>query len=141
MTRDDTLTCVHEPFGDAFYYGPERLSERYEKDEKERIESGFGDSTYKTILDRIEREGSEVRSFLPSVTVLVDEPSTFSSVIIHLAMMIHIIEHMHYLYRETKNLATSPLLSYLLLSLRFFLVSSTTLPTYLNSTRSKATID
>ncbi len=77
MTRHDTLTCVHEPFGDAFYYGPERLSDRYETDEKERVESGFSDSTFKTILDRIEREGSEVRSFFPTVTVLADEPSTF----------------------------------------------------------------
>lgn len=72
MTRRDTLTCVHEPFGDAFYFGPERLSDRYEKDEKERIESGFSDSTYRTILDRIEREGSEVRFYPPSVMVLDD---------------------------------------------------------------------
>jgi hypothetical protein len=64
MTRRDTLTCVHEPFGDAFYFGPERLSDRYENDEKARIESGFADSTYKTIFDRIEREGKKVRSGL-----------------------------------------------------------------------------
>jgi len=70
MTRRDTLTCVHEPFGDAFYFGPERLSERYEKHEKDRVDSGFGNSTYKTILDRIEREGSEVRIFPPRVMVL-----------------------------------------------------------------------
>ena len=72
MTRQDTLTCVHEPFGDAFYYGPERLSERYEKDENARIDSGFSDSTYKTIFERIEREGSEVRFFPPGVTVLAE---------------------------------------------------------------------
>lgn len=61
MTRRDILTCVHEPFGDAFYFGPERLSTRYEEDEKAREESGFADSTYKTIFERIEREGKEVR--------------------------------------------------------------------------------
>ncbi|CAG8960483.1 hypothetical protein HYFRA_00008202 [Hymenoscyphus fraxineus] len=61
MTRRDILTCVHEPFGDAFYFGPERLSARYENDEKAREESGFKDSTYKTIFERIEREGKEVR--------------------------------------------------------------------------------
>jgi hypothetical protein len=60
MTRRDTLQCVHEPFGDAFYFGPERLSERYEKDEKGRIESGFSESTFKTIFERIERENAEV---------------------------------------------------------------------------------
>jgi hypothetical protein len=61
MTRRDTLTCVHEPFGDAFYFGPERLSERYENDEKAREASGFKNSTFKTIFERIERESSEVR--------------------------------------------------------------------------------
>ena len=62
MTQRDTLTCVHEPFGDAFYYGPERLSERFAHNEKGRIESGFSNSTYKTIFDRLERESTEVRS-------------------------------------------------------------------------------
>lgn len=60
MTRRDTLACVHEPFGDAFYFGPERLSERYENDEKAREATGFADSTYKTIFERIEKEGAEV---------------------------------------------------------------------------------
>jgi hypothetical protein len=60
MTRRDILTCVHEPFGDAFYFGPERLSTRYENDEKARVESGFADSTFKTIFERIESEGKEV---------------------------------------------------------------------------------
>ncbi len=59
MTRHD-LTCVHEPFGDAFYYGPERLSKRYENDEQARMDSGFEDSTYKTIFDNIEKEEEAV---------------------------------------------------------------------------------
>lgn len=63
MTRRDALTCVHEPFGDAFYYGPERLSTRFEDDEKARRESGFEKSTYKTIFDRLESESKEVRIF------------------------------------------------------------------------------
>lgn len=66
MTRHETLTCVHEPFGDAFYYGPERLSERFETDEEGRTKGGFGASTYQTILDRFERESDEVRS-IPSL--------------------------------------------------------------------------
>ena len=65
MTRRDTLTCVHEPFGDAFYYGPERLSSRYENDEKQRVESGFSNSTFGTILDKFERESAEVRTIPP----------------------------------------------------------------------------
>ncbi|KAL3463235.1 P-loop containing nucleoside triphosphate hydrolase protein [Aspergillus heterothallicus] len=59
MTQRDTIQCIHEPFGDAFYYGPERLSDRYEADEAGRQASGFATSTFKTILDRIEREGRE----------------------------------------------------------------------------------
>ncbi len=61
MTRRDTLQCIHEPFGDAFYYGPERLSSRYENDEKARLNSSFAQSTFRTTLDRIEKEGAEVR--------------------------------------------------------------------------------
>lgn len=61
MTRKD-LTCVHEPFGDAFYFGPERLSSRYENDSKARHESGFEESTYKTIFDNIEKEKEAVSS-------------------------------------------------------------------------------
>lgn len=61
MTRTDLLTCVHEPFGDAFYFGPERLSDRYENDPEARKASGFENSTYKTIFERIENENKEVR--------------------------------------------------------------------------------
>jgi len=69
MTRHKTLQCVHEPFGDAYYFGPERLAERYENDAKARKESGMADSTYRTIFDRIAKENSEVRDidFLASV--------------------------------------------------------------------------
>jgi hypothetical protein len=61
MTRRNTLQTVHEPFGDAYYFGPERLAERYEKDAKAREESGYADSTYRTIFDRIQKDNSEVR--------------------------------------------------------------------------------
>ena len=68
MTRRDALTCVHEPFGDAFYYGPERLGEKYKDGEREgeRMKSGFSESTYQTIFERLERESSEVRFTLLS---------------------------------------------------------------------------
>ena len=60
MPRKESLQCIHEPFGDAFYFGPERLSARYENDEVARLASGFSTSTYKTIFDRIESEATEV---------------------------------------------------------------------------------
>ncbi|KAI9651635.1 MAG: hypothetical protein M1831_000568 [Alyxoria varia] len=59
MTRRDTLQTIHEPFGDAYYYGPERLAKRYENDANARLESGFSESTYRTIMDRINQENTE----------------------------------------------------------------------------------
>jgi hypothetical protein len=70
MTRRDILTCIHEPFGDAFYFGPERLSSRYENDEEAREQTGFAKSTFKTIFERIEREGKEVRPNSTSSSLL-----------------------------------------------------------------------
>lgn len=61
MTQRDTIQCVHEPFGDAFYYGPERLSSRFSGDEQARLDSGFANSTYSTVMDRLEREATQVR--------------------------------------------------------------------------------
>lgn len=61
MTRRDILKCVHEPFGDAYYYGPERLAERYEDNAEARKKSGFEKSTYQTIFDRINQDNTEVR--------------------------------------------------------------------------------
>ncbi|OAL29118.1 hypothetical protein AYO22_02555 [Fonsecaea multimorphosa] len=58
MTRKD-LNCFHEPFGDAFYYGPERMSVRYENDEDARKASGYSEATYKTIFDDLERGGDK----------------------------------------------------------------------------------
>jgi len=92
MTRRDTLQCVHEPFGDAFYFGPERLSERYEKDEKGRIESGFSESTFKTIFERIERENAEVGLSCPSAL------NCFSRLLSSLLLLIHTYSHAEYYY-------------------------------------------
>ena len=59
MTRSD-LQCIHEPFGDAFYYGPERLSSRFESDEKLRVASGFSESTYHSVIDKMDQSNVEV---------------------------------------------------------------------------------
>jgi hypothetical protein len=75
MTRRETLQTVHEPFGDAYYFGPERLAERYEGDAKSREESGYADSTYRTIFDRIQKDNSEVRIF----SSVLDPLSSLSS--------------------------------------------------------------
>jgi hypothetical protein len=77
MTRNETLCCVHEPFGDAFYYGPERLSSRFAEDEAARVKSGFNNSTYQTIFDNIDNLRSEVR-LLPPI-FCADDISCFLS--------------------------------------------------------------
>ncbi|KAF2756943.1 hypothetical protein EJ05DRAFT_48418 [Pseudovirgaria hyperparasitica] len=76
MTRRDILQCVHEPFGDAFYFGPERLSDRYEQDQKAREESGFEGSTYRTIFQRIAKESTEgKRLFIKDITHYLVPPN------------------------------------------------------------------
>lgn len=59
MTRRDILNCIHEPFGDAFYFGPERLSERYEQDEEARRTSGFANTTYKDVMESLLEESKK----------------------------------------------------------------------------------
>lgn len=68
MTRRDLLKCVHEPFGDAYYFGPERLAERYADDEERREASGFSQSTYQIIMERINMDNTEVRACPPSAS-------------------------------------------------------------------------
>ncbi|CAG7964878.1 unnamed protein product [Penicillium nalgiovense] len=78
MTQRDTIQCVHEPFGDAFYYGPERLSSRFAGDEhaQERLDSGFANSTYNTVMERLEREATQgKRIFIKDIDHYLLPPS------------------------------------------------------------------
>ncbi|KAF2222627.1 P-loop containing nucleoside triphosphate hydrolase protein [Elsinoe ampelina] len=76
MTSRDRLVNVHEPFGDAFYFGPERLGNRYENDEKARLESGFADSTYKSVFDDILDQGKEgKRVFIKDIAHYLSPPN------------------------------------------------------------------
>ena len=69
MTRRDILTCVHEPFGEAFYYGPERLSTRFEDSPETREKSGHADETYRDVVDRLEALGRDTgkRTFIKDI--------------------------------------------------------------------------
>lgn len=69
MTRRDVLESVHEPFGDAFYYGPEFLSDRFKDDVQARESSGFSKKTYKDILASIMEAEKEVRFFFHILTI------------------------------------------------------------------------
>ncbi|KAI0130310.1 hypothetical protein BJ170DRAFT_619630 [Xylariales sp. AK1849] len=64
LNQVNQITCIHEPFCDAYHFGPERLSERFE-DENARIESGYSQSTYQTVLDNIDAaHTAEKRTFI-----------------------------------------------------------------------------
>jgi hypothetical protein len=60
MTKPDSLQCVHEPFGDAWYYGPERLSDRFSQDSEARENGDHGQPTFKDIFESIEQQHEEV---------------------------------------------------------------------------------
>lgn len=65
MTRsDDALVCLHEPFGDAFYYGPERLGRRFDGEGMRGVRegSGFAEVTFADVVRGIEeaRKGAEL---------------------------------------------------------------------------------
>ncbi|MCJ1409707.1 helicase [Ptychographa xylographoides] len=59
MTRYDTLTCFHEPFGEPWYFGPESMSERYQNDEAGRTRGGYNNQTYQAVLDEFRNESAE----------------------------------------------------------------------------------
>lgn len=67
MTRQEDLSCAHEPFGDAFYFGPEHLGARFANEPKLREESGFTKTTYKDVLDSLlkqDKVGNPSSSFV-----------------------------------------------------------------------------
>ncbi|KAL8925693.1 MAG: hypothetical protein Q9208_003376 [Pyrenodesmia sp. 3 TL-2023] len=54
MTRRDLLNIFHEPFGDAFYFGPERISPSWTRWPADKIsKSGMGHYTYNLVLQKI----------------------------------------------------------------------------------------
>ncbi|VVT43848.1 uncharacterized protein SAPINGB_P000176 [Magnusiomyces paraingens] len=50
LTRKD-LVCIHEPFGEAFYYGPERMSDRYS--DKECSGSDYSSTDFNSVVNDI----------------------------------------------------------------------------------------
>lgn len=60
MTLRNTMDSYHEPFGDPWYYGPERLSERFEKDPATREATGMSKTTYKDVFDGFKESEDQV---------------------------------------------------------------------------------
>jgi hypothetical protein len=69
LTREDDIVCIHEPFSDAYHWGPEYLSERYQNVEKLRTENGYEDYTYHMALKIINDANTHVR--VPEVLRLI----------------------------------------------------------------------
>ncbi|KAI1267889.1 hypothetical protein F5Y18DRAFT_442283 [Xylariaceae sp. FL1019] len=59
LTRAEDIQCVHEPFSDAYHWGPEKLTERYENVEVLRAEKGLEEYTYRAALDAIDDARSQ----------------------------------------------------------------------------------
>ncbi len=76
MTRPDEVKCLHEPFMECFYFGPERMAERYTNgmNEERRVASGFSESTYYTVMEKIRNECGEVSSWSSSLFLQMDCP-------------------------------------------------------------------
>ncbi|KAF2861351.1 hypothetical protein K470DRAFT_281607 [Piedraia hortae CBS 480.64] len=75
MTRHQTLNTLHEPFGEPFYFGPERMSSRFEDDEATRGKGGFSGLTYKMIFEEIEKAASEgKRVFIKDMALYLVPP-------------------------------------------------------------------
>jgi hypothetical protein len=60
LTRAQDVACVHEPLTGAFYFGPERLSDRYIYTAKQIAGNGYDDYTYSRALQIIEEAGDDV---------------------------------------------------------------------------------
>lgn len=87
MSRRDLITCLHEPFGDAFYYGPEKISRAWLRWQADKIEkTGRAHYTYdyvlQTILDTMKVEKASVlfvRHRSPRETTIRNQTSASSS--------------------------------------------------------------
>ena len=87
MTRRDLITCLHEPFGDAFYFGPEKISPAWLRWPADKIQkTGKAHYTYdyvlQIILDAIKVENFSalfIRHRSPHVISNRNQTSAYSS--------------------------------------------------------------
>uniref|UniRef100_A0A060T8F2 ARAD1D10846p n=1 Tax=Blastobotrys adeninivorans TaxID=409370 RepID=A0A060T8F2_BLAAD len=70
MTRTD-LTCAHEPFGEAFYQGPERLSDRYSN---EMIKPEYEKLTYYQVFSDLNEQASNKPLFIKDMAQYLIPP-------------------------------------------------------------------
>lgn len=71
MTRPD-LYCFHEPYGEPFYYGPERLSDRYSVDQI--AQSQYSQVTYNDIATEIANKQKSSNVFIKDMAQYIVPP-------------------------------------------------------------------
>ena len=71
MTRGDTIQCIHEPFGDAFYFGPEKMSPAFADNPEKCSRTGHAESTYASIISSIE----DIRAASPDHRIFIKDMS------------------------------------------------------------------
>ena len=99
MTRRDLVTFFHEPFGDAFYFGPERISPAWLRWPADKIhKTGRSHYTYdyvlQTILDAI-KVGQAIHSFRSSLLTVGNYDQEPSKRVFLKDMSYHIIPPSH----------------------------------------------
>ncbi|TGZ81837.1 hypothetical protein EX30DRAFT_340263 [Ascodesmis nigricans] len=79
LMQSPHLHCIHEPFGDAYYYGPERLGNRFDgpTHTSARESSGFSTVTYRHVVDALKSPDQLKRVFIKDIThYLVPPPGS-----------------------------------------------------------------
>ncbi|CAK7274033.1 hypothetical protein SEPCBS119000_005961 [Sporothrix epigloea] len=74
MTRQDDLVCAHEPFGDAYYFGPEHLGLRFADQPQVRESSDYVHTTYKDVLDSLLTHENGKRVFIKDMAYYLYAP-------------------------------------------------------------------
>ncbi|KAL8887694.1 MAG: hypothetical protein Q9215_004766 [Flavoplaca cf. flavocitrina] len=83
MTRRDILNFFHEPFSDAFYFGPEKISPAHLRWPADKIErTGRGNCTYEDVLQSILSavKDSTKRVFIKDMSYHIIPPTHSSEV-------------------------------------------------------------
>lgn len=57
ITRQNDTTCIHEPFGEPYYYGPSRLSGRFSPEQCKA--SGYSELHFPDVVEKIEHSKTE----------------------------------------------------------------------------------
>ncbi|SCV71217.1 BQ2448_2805 [Microbotryum intermedium] len=63
LQRPDDFEVLHEPMGDAFYFGPERISKRYSPEQCAKEFPHYAESTFKKTWENVIKPNETKRTF------------------------------------------------------------------------------